>query len=207
MSPEAPVGALPEIRCLVGSEVRPHLDALAALRIEVFREWPYLYEGSADYEQRYLATYAASPRSLFVLAMVGSEVVGVSTAIPLVDESATFREPFVARGIDPSEICYFGESVLRREWRGRGLGHRFFDEREAHARRLGGFRMTAFCAVERATDDPRRPADHRELDAFWKGRGYRRDEDLACILDWPEAGDPAPRSHRLRFWLRPLEVA
>ncbi|MCE2695092.1 MAG: hypothetical protein LW645_12620 [Verrucomicrobiaceae bacterium] len=29
-----------------GSEIEPHLDALGALRISVFREYPYLYDGS-----------------------------------------------------------------------------------------------------------------------------------------------------------------
>ncbi|MCE4506958.1 GNAT family N-acetyltransferase, partial [Xanthomonas hortorum pv. vitians] len=44
-----------------GTDVLPHLDAVAQLRIAVFRAWPYLYEGDADYERGYLAAYAASP--------------------------------------------------------------------------------------------------------------------------------------------------
>jgi len=48
--------------------VTPHLDAVAELRIAVFRDWPYLYAGDREYEKNYLATYAQSPESLFVLA-------------------------------------------------------------------------------------------------------------------------------------------
>ncbi len=44
--------------------------------IEVFRAFPYLYEGSAEYERKYLSTYARSPGSIFVLAFDGDEVVG-----------------------------------------------------------------------------------------------------------------------------------
>jgi GNAT superfamily N-acetyltransferase len=103
-------------------------------------------------------------------------------------------------------VFYFGESVLRAPWRGRGLGHRFFDEREAWARGLGRFAMTAFCAVERAVDDPRAPTGHRANDLFWSKRGYRRQEDMFCELAWRELGRTVQTTQRLRFWPRALEA-
>lgn len=196
-----------EIHTFHGPEIVPHLAAVAALRIEVFRDWPYLYDGDTAYEREYLAVYAGSPDSLFVLAIDRGEVVGASTGMPLADESAAFQLAFREQGIDPARVFYFGESVLRRPWRGRGIGHRFFDEREAWARRLGRFSMTAFCAVERAPDDPRAPPGHRVNDLFWCKRGYRRQDDMLCELDWRELGQAAPTTQRLRFWLRALEPA
>lgn len=190
------------VECFHGAAVTPHLEAVAALRIAVFRDWPYCYEGSAGYEAGYLAAYARSPRSLFVIAFDGADVVGASTAIPLADDGEAFQQPFHARGIDVSRVFYFGESVLLPVFRGRGLGHAFFDAREARARELG-FDITAFCAVERDAADPRRPAGHRDNDAFWCKRGYARQDDMFCELDWQEVGDAAARSHRLRFWLHP----
>ena len=189
----------------VGPEVTPHLDDLARLRIAVFRDWPYLYEGDPAYERDYLAAYADSPRSVFVLAQDGDTVVGASSGIPLADDGEPFRQPFHAAGLPVEQVFYFGESVLLPAYRGRGLGHRFFDGREAHARRLGGFRWTAFCAVERAGDDPRRPPGHRSNDAFWAKRGYVRQQAMFCSLAWKEAHAAAPIEHRLRFWLRPLD--
>lgn len=53
---------------LRGSQVLPQLDAVAALRMAVFAQWPYLYAGDAGYERDYLAAYAVSPGSVFVLA-------------------------------------------------------------------------------------------------------------------------------------------
>ncbi|NCT66299.1 MAG: GNAT family N-acetyltransferase [Rhodanobacteraceae bacterium] len=196
-----------DIRTFSGDAIAPYLDAVAALRIAVFRDWPYLYAGDADYERKYLATYAESPHSLFVLAFDGARVVGASTGIPLVDETSAFQQPFLDRGIELPRVFYFGESVLLADYRGRGLGHCFFDEREAYARRLGGFDLTAFCAVERSGDDPRCPAGHRPNDAFWNKRGYQRQDDMFCQLEWQEIGQTLPSCHRLRFWLRPLETA
>ena len=194
-----------EIHRFIGAQVVPHLDAVAALRIEVFRDWPYLYAGDREYETRYLATYAASPRSLFVLAFDGERVVGASTGVPLVDEAASFHRPFHERDIAISEVFYFGESVLLPEYRGLGIGHRFFDERESHARALGGFNLTAFCAVDRAEDDPRRNANHRGNELFWTKRGYRRQHDMICELDWTELGQDTPTTQRMSVWLRALE--
>lgn len=189
-----------------GEAVAPYLRDLARLRTTVFREYPYLYEGSAEYESAYLTAYARSPRSVFVLAIDGEQVVGASTGLPLLDDQPAFRLPFHERGFRLDEVFYFGESVLLRAYRGQGIGHRFFDEREAHARQLGQFRMTAFCAVEREPGDPRRPADYRPNDVFWAKRGYRRQNDLFCELAWRELGAPTASPHMLRFWLRPLEA-
>src|SRR5690606_23892669 len=64
---------------MTGDRARRHLADVAALRIRVFADWPYLYAGDLDYEQDYLAAYAASPRAVFVLALDGERVVGAST--------------------------------------------------------------------------------------------------------------------------------
>lgn len=194
-----------QIQLFSGAAVTPHLDAVAALRIAVFRDWPYLYAGDRDYEAQYLATYAKSPDSLFVLAFDGNEVVGASTGVPLLDEVESFRHPFVERGIDPARVFYFGESVLLTAYRGQRLGHRFFDERESHARSLERFAMTAFCSVERSAGDPRQPDGFRRNDGFWTSRGYARQDDMMCRLEWQELGNDAPSDHALRFWLRALE--
>ncbi len=192
-----------EIRTFTGPDVASHLEDVARLRIEVFRDYPYLYDGTASYEADYLTAYANSAKSLFVLAFDGSRVVGASTGMPLAEESAPFQKPFTLRNLPLGEVFYFGESVLSRAYRGQGIGHRFFDEREAHAR-AHGFVMTAFCAVERADDDPRRPEGYRPNDVFWQKRGYQKQPGMTCELEWKELGSELPSLHSLCFWLRTL---
>ena len=43
-----------EIRPVSGIAVEPWLDELADLRIRIFRDYPYLYDGSVEYERDYL---------------------------------------------------------------------------------------------------------------------------------------------------------
>ncbi|MFZ5655793.1 MAG: GNAT family N-acetyltransferase [Pseudomonadota bacterium] len=183
------------------------LDAVARLRIGVFRDWPYLYDGDAAYEARYLSTYTRSTRSLFVLALDGDAVVGASTGLPLADEEPAFQAPLREHGYDVARVFYCGESVLLPAYRGRGLGHAFFDAREAHARALGDFRSTAFAAVDRDAADPRRPPGHRGNELFWQGRGYVRQPGMTLRLAWKELGEDVESIKPLTYWLRPLEAA
>lgn len=190
-----------EILRLSGKLVEQYLEQVANLRIGVFREFPYLYDGSADYETDYLRVYAESPRSVFVLAIDDGKVVGASTGLPLTDADEAFQKPFVDAGIDPAAVYYFGESVLEKSYRGRGIGHRFFDEREAHAREHG-FTVTAFCAVERDADHPMKPEDYRSNDAFWIKRGYQKTPELAATLEWQQVDDAAEVLNTLIFWVK-----
>jgi len=192
-----------QITTHIGNEILAVVDELAGLRMAVFRDWPYLYDGDRDYERDYLASYAASPRSVCVVARnEAGEAVGASTGIPLRDDGQTFHRAFIEHGIPLDDVFYLGESVLLAPWRGRGVGHAFFDAREAHAHACGDFSFTAFCAVRRDDHDPRRPADYRGNDAFWRGRGYRPAEGMACTLSWKERGDEVTSDHVLGFWLR-----
>lgn len=197
-----------DIQAYVGEAILPVVDELAGLRIAVFRDWPYLYEGDHAHERDYLAVYAASPRSICVIARDETgAAIGASTGIPLADDKEVYHRPFLERGIALDEVFYFGESVLLAPWRGRGVGHAFFDVREAHARDCGAFRLTSFCAVRREPGDPRKPAVFRRNDAFWLGRGYKPVNGMSCTLSWKEPGDTAATPHTLDFWMRELDRA
>lgn len=192
------------VETCTGAALLPLLPALARLRITVFREWPYLYDGSEAYEAGYMRTYADSPRAAVVVAFAGGEPVGAATCLPLADEGEAVKAPFLARGLDPARVFYFGESVLLPRLRGRGLGVRFFAGREAHARAVSDAEFACFCAVERAPGDPRRPPGYVPLDGFWRNRGYRPMPGMACTMRWREVGDAEETEHRLNFWGRAL---
>ena len=194
-----------KLATVTGEALRRHIPDLARLRIAVFREYPYLYDGSEAYESRYLATYTASGRAMAVLAYDGEQVVGASTGIPLLAEDDAFRAPFERLGIPPSSVFYCGESVLLPAWRGKGIYREFFSRREAYAQALAGIRRIGFCAVTRPADHPLRPADWEPLDAVWRHFGYAPDERLATTYAWKDIDQTETTSHPMQFWMKQLD--
>jgi GNAT superfamily N-acetyltransferase len=192
-----------EIERVVGAAIARVVPALAELRIAVFREWPYLYEGSHAYEEKYVASYAASDAGVVVIARDGERIVGASTALPLAQHSDAVLAPLVSAGQAPDDVCYYGESVLDPAYRGRGLGHRFFTEREAHAR-AHGFSLATFCAVERPVSHPARPASYRPLDELWTRHGFVKRPEITTSFSWLDLGDTEETAKPMVFWTKEL---
>ncbi len=191
---------------LTGAALAAALPDAAGLRIAVFRDWPYLYDGDLAYEARYLQSYRDSPLATVIGAYDGDRLVGASTGTPLVDHADDFASAFAHTAFDMSEIFYCAESVLLHAYRGRGIGHRFFDLREAHAR-AKGFTKSCFCAVIRPEDHPDRPPNYRPLDTFWRARGYAPLEGVIATFNWKDMGQGAQTPKPLQFWLRDLRAA
>lgn len=187
-----------------GREIEAVFDDLAALRIAVFRDYPYLYEGTVDYEKQYLTTYAASERAFLFAVYNGAKMVGATTCIPLADETEEVRKPFENAQFNIDEIFYFGESILLSQYRGVGLGHRFFDEREAHARSFGTFKSTCFCSVDRGENHIAKPENYRPNDVFWLKRGYAKDPSLQSRMEWPDIEESESSFKMMVFWTRHL---
>ncbi len=181
----------------------PLLPAIARLRISVFREFPYLYDGNAAYEEDYLQTYARAPDAAVIIAEDDGEIVGASTCLPLSAETPNVQQPFLDSGHNVGRIFYFGESVLDAAYRGQGIGVAFFSGREAQASATG-YAATCFCAVQRPPDHPLRPPGYAPLDAFWTRRGYTKQPGLFCKMAWRDVGEAEATEKTLTFWTKKL---
>lgn len=194
----------PTVESLTGEAIRSVLPDLARLRIAVFRDWPYLYDGNLEYEQTYLDKFARANGAVCVIARDGPTIVGASTGAPMVEHADEFGEPFRNAGYDITKIFYCGESVLLASHRGFGLGHAFFDHREAQAAKLGGFSHSTFCRVIRPDDHPLKPKDYRPLDGFWKKRGYAPVDGIVATYNWKDVDQQEEAVHRMQFWMKAL---
>jgi GNAT superfamily N-acetyltransferase len=192
------------IEPVTGEALQRALPALARLRIEIFREWPYLYEGTLDYEANYIERFARLKGGVIVVASDAGEAVGAATAAPMAGQNPDVTAPFVERGYDLATLFYFGESVLKRGYRGRGIGHAFFDQREKVARAVPGVTQATFSGVVRAPDDPRRDPGYRPLDGFWRKRGYAPVAGLVGHYSWTDIGDKEQTRKPMQFWMRNL---
>jgi GNAT superfamily N-acetyltransferase len=150
-----------------------------------------------------LRLYAEAAQAAVIVARAGGQIIGAATCLPLPAETANVQKPFHDAGWDISRVYYFGESVLEKSYRGRGIGVKFFAAREAEAR-AHGYPVTAFCAVQRPADHPARPKDYQPLDDFWRRRGYTPHPELVCTMSWREVGAQHETAKPLMFWTREL---
>ena len=197
---------LPEglsVRVLTGPDLEAALDDVAKLRITVFRDWPYLYDGSIAYEREYLQTYRDSAGAVLVGAFDGDRLIGAATGTPMEDHATEFAAPFAKVGVPLERIFYCAESVLLPEYRSLGIGHRFFDLREDHARGLNRSHV-AFCSVMRPSDHPARPQNYRSNHVFWEKRGYAEMLGGMAEFSWRDLGDDSETAKPLQFWMRQL---
>ena len=130
-------------------------------------------------------------------------MIGAATASPLAGQEESFRAPFEERGHDVSALFYFGESLLLPAYRGHGLGHAFFDSREAAARAAGAS-AACFCGVVRPASHMLRPEAARDLSPFWRKRGYAPLEGLIAHYHWKDIDQAIETDHPMQVWHRSL---
>ena len=187
-------------KTFVGKEVEEIIPQLGELRISVFKEFPYLYEGDLDYEMNYLKIYTQDEKSIVHCIFDGDLLVGASTGMPLSKEAKEIQSPFLEKGFELSALFYFGESILLNDYRGLGIGHEFFDVREKHALDLN-FSTTTFCSVVRPENHVLKPESYRSNDVFWTKRGYQR-QNFSCEMSWLDRSEEGETTKQLQFWLR-----
>ena len=184
-------------------EARQRLNDLASLRITIFKEFPYIYDGSLDYEVTYLGRYFESlTAQIFVAEDQNHQLVGMSTCLHLREEMDEIREPFLQAQIPIDQVFYFGESLLQAKYRGLGIGKKFFELREKHALSFPNIKMTAFCSVDRPEDHILKPENYKPLDDFWSSRGYQKQSEMKCFLDWKDISKSETTTKSLTFWTK-----
>ncbi|MFN2305883.1 MAG: GNAT family N-acetyltransferase [Paracoccaceae bacterium] len=191
------------VRALTGAALEAALPDVARLRIAVFRDWPYLYDGDLAYEEGYLQSYRDSASAIVVGAFNGDRLVGAATGTPLADHADDFGAAFAGQGMALDRVFYCAESVLLPAYRGQGAGHRFFDLREAHARALG-FDHVTFCAVQRPADHPARPETPQDLQPFWRKRGYAPLDGVTTTFGWKDIGATDETHKPMQFWMKAI---
>lgn len=186
------------IETYYGKECLVFCHEIASIRIQVFREFPYLYDGNYEYELEYLNTFFSSEKSILIIAKHKGTVIGISTGIPLKDETENIKSPWYKNGHPVEDIFYFGESAIEKTHRGYGIGHQFFKLREEWAKK-NGYKKTTFCCIIRPEDHKHKPKNHKTPESFWNKLGYQKG-NITCILEWKEIDEEKESLKNLNFW-------
>jgi GNAT superfamily N-acetyltransferase len=193
-----------QIKTCIGTELIPFIPKLAELRIEIFRDFPYLYDGTLAYEYQYLKTYSSCSQAFCALVFDKETLVGATTGIPLSFETPEVKAPFLKAGIPDDEVFYFGESILKKAYRGTGIGIRFFKLREEFALSLPETRFTAFCGVVRPENHPRSPKGYKPLNIFWQRMGYEKQVGMTTHFSWKDLDEQTESPKEMQFWMKSI---
>lgn len=192
------------VRSFTGAHIKTYIHSIAKLLEEVFREYPYLKETNIEQQIKYIKDAAAHKEAIAVLIFDNTTLVGASIGLPLIAECKEIQHPFLERGLSIPSHYFFSASVLLKPYRGRGIGHHFFDVREAHVQHHKKYAHICFCVPLRPEEDPEKPDDYLKLDDFWRKRGYIHQPDLQCELPWTPVQTQRSENKPMTFWIKNL---
>lgn len=192
------------ISVLSDIQVSSCIEEIARLRINIFKEYPYLYDGDLNYEADYLKKFVHTPDSIVVILKDNEHVVGAMTGLPLKYEDESIQRPWLEQSEDIEKVYYFSEILIYPEYRGKGFGQKIFDLAEKTVIGFNTYTIFSLATVIRPEDHPEKPGDYKELYAFWSKNGYTNNENLICRIPWKEIGEDVASSKPLMFWLKKL---
>ncbi|MDH5302038.1 MAG: N-acetyltransferase [Gammaproteobacteria bacterium] len=181
-----------------GADIAKHIEALGQFRIDIFREYPYLYAGDMKYERDYLTRYAQCEHSILLLESDEHGIKAACTAMPLSAETEEFRAPF-----SPAEqllYFYIGELMVRSDARGQRLGSQLLAQM-IQLIEASDYQHLCLYTVERAPDHPARPDNYHAPDTLWQKFGFRRNGKQVSFA-WKDIGDVASSHKPMNVWTR-----
>ncbi|NDD58312.1 MAG: GNAT family N-acetyltransferase [Chlamydiae bacterium] len=191
------------LKTFIGPSIKPYLHSIARLSVEVFQEYPYFCDTHIENEIDALQKYPQCDSSIAVILFEGSKVVGAATGLPMHQESSFLQTPLISREINPKTLFHFGEALLLRPYRGRGVGHHFYEIREEYARKLG-YEQVCFYMKDTNESEPLRPPEFYPLDEFWRKRGFVHHREIKLMLPWKDLFESSDSLKECSYWIKKL---
>ena len=188
---------------LTGFAVEGCLDGLASLRINIFREYPYLYVGLREDELTYLRLYMDTPDAFVISVNDSGNMVGAATGMPLRYEHDGLITPFKGTSYSVNELFYVGELLFYPEYRGCGLGIRLLEQIVDHVRTLGNYRYLTCATVVRPDYHVRCPESYTKIDRFLARTEFVLLPGVTTSFAWKET-DGTNCEHPMQFWVKEL---
>lgn len=192
------------IEVFTGPQARAYFSQIANMRITLFSEYPYLYQGDINSEQAYLETYFCSANASILLVCDGDKIVGYSSSIPLIEEEDALKKPFIDRCLDLNDYLYIGEVMLCPEYRHKGITEKFFAYHENKARQAG-YKKVVFMTVERSDNHANKPSVYQGLDPVWRHFGYEK-SDILVYFKWKQIDTRQETLNSLAIWQKTIVI-
>ena len=190
-------------RLLQGSQIQEYLDQIAQLRLTIFKEYPYLYDGRLKDELVYLQHFANHAETIAIIASCGNQLAGAVTAIPLQFESEELTSPFAVTPYPVERVMYVGELLFYPDYRNKGLGTRLLSRIEQHTLTWNNYEYLTSATVMRPEDHSCRPEGYVPIERFLQRNRFDKLPGVTSHFTWKEI-DGTRRDHEMQFWIKAL---
>jgi GNAT superfamily N-acetyltransferase len=192
-----------EFQIATGQQFQQHINAIAALRISIFKEYPYLYDGDIQTETEYLKSYSKSKNSVLIIVKDKQKVIGAVTGIPLAEADEMFLTPF-PKNQSIHSIFYLGEILLLKEYRGKGIGYQMYRIFEDLVRQKKQYHKIAIAEVIRDQNDPRKPKNYISVHKLWERLGYIEHPEIVMQCSYKTVDSTEKIPHSLVYSFKDL---
>ena len=187
-------------------EIERYLEEVIKLRVEVFREYPYLYDGNLEYEKEYFKDFVKDSTARVILVKDGFEVVAVATSIALSNAHLCddIHKPFIEKGYDVERFYYYGEIMIDKNYRNKGISKQIYGLREKEVLSLGFDRL---CFATILKDSDKMPQDYFDPAEMWKSMRFDEHLDMQVECSWPKIqydGSTREQVSKLNFWVKKI---
>jgi GNAT superfamily N-acetyltransferase len=190
-------------RLLKGSQIQDYLEQIAQLRLTIFKEYPYLYDGGLKDELVYLQHYTNHAEATAIITSCGNELAGAVTAIPLQYESEEITSPLASMQYPVECTIYIGELLFYPDYRNKGLGTRLLSGIEQHFHSQKNYEYLTSATVNRAEDHLCRPEGYVPIERFLQRNQFAKMPGVTTHITWKEI-DGVHRDHEMQFWIKAL---
>jgi hypothetical protein len=191
-------------KIIKNKEIESYTKYIASLRLMMFKEFPYLYEGSLEQEEKYLSFYTDFPDGRVVLAKQGGCIAGLLTGMPMIsicEHISDFKKTLDEHKRTLNGAYYYGEGLVLPAYRGQGMLTKMFEVLNNEIK-IMGYNHAYGITVIRDKNDARRPAHYRDTDTLWDRMGLTK-TTMVYGGKWPtiiKTGDTAIEMNYLQIW-------
>jgi GNAT superfamily N-acetyltransferase len=194
------------IEIFVGTQMEKIIPFWAHQVLTVFREYPYLYDGTTDEGIAYCKEVMGYKDAAIAVAYRDEKPVGFLSGASFVNFEDHFGNTtgFKAADLDAATFYYFAEVIVLPEYRGQGLSKQLFQRLEAWAVNRG---YTNGCFISESHEvHPLKPRNYKENDALWRSLEYEK-SNISVTYNWntiqPD-GSSRKQDHIIPYWMKQL---
>jgi hypothetical protein len=197
---------------LSGYEGTPFIADIGQLIIDVYKEWPYLYEGTTEEQTQYIQKrYIEKPNSMIITAFEHKKLVGLGMGVPLSEAPDHYLAPFRCDNrcleFPLEDVFYVGELIVKPEYRQQRIAKEICQMMGNHILNSHRYQAVAFCTVNRPSDfhlAHLKPENYFSPDSFWEELGFTKYENLTFTGVWRLVQESDESQHQMIYWVKKL---